>query len=756
MSAKQKLYWHIEINGIVQGVGFRPFVYRIARQMNLPGTVRNNSAGVEIQVCGSNDDINVFCERIRTEAPRVSRIETLTATITAPCNLPESFTIDASHGTAPPLTSISPDLAICHECLQEMFDPRNRRYLYPFITCTHCGPRYTIMANIPYDRPNTSMAAFAMCDDCRQEYTDPVDRRYHAQPVSCFHCGPTLRFLNQQSQCLATQTDAVRLAAREILQGNVIAVKGLGGFHLLCDATNHRAVESLRERKHRYGKPLAVMFRDREHLLSYSPCDETALQLLESHRAPIVLLERLPHSRHRPLSELVAPGVPTLGVFLAYTPLHRLLLHLVNRPVVATSANISDEPIITNVHDLYARLSGGFAFALDHDRPILNGCDDSVMTFAGTRPLMLRSGRGYAPVSFPLEHSFRQHVLATGPQQKVTIALGIEDQLVVSPHIGDLESPESLQFFSETRKTLCRLYQSEPERLQHDLHPRYMTTQWALQQGVHCHGVQHHHAHALAVMMEHGLHEPALAFVWDGTGYGTDNTLWGAETLLLHGASCERLYTIHPLRLLGGEAAVREPRRIALACLLQMYGPDALPAYRHCPSLRSYSDGELQILIKAWQKGVNAPLSTSVGRLFDAVASLCGICQKADYEGQTGLLLEALFDPSVPYPPLVSLPAAGHRIDYRELFNYILQGSDVRQSVSVFFRALVHTIEQISQQHPQLPVICTGGVFQNRVLVKLLDEYFQCSGQRLYMPVVLPPNDASIAAGQAYAALLSS
>ncbi len=731
--------YRIFIEGTVQGVGFRPFIYQLAIRYGLCGTVLNDVQGVEIFINTTPETLHMFLDSVSAELPPLACIENIQTKKTAPKQF-TGFQIVSSGSNGRKTVRIPPDVSICSECEAELFDPSNRRYGYPFITCTHCGVRYSIIYDLPYDRKNTSMKFFEMCEACKKEYSDPLDRRYHAQPIGCHECGPSLQLLDGTGRDISTRA-AVDDAVRFLLDGKIFAVKGVGGYHLVCDATDEEAVARLRERKRRPAKPFAVMVKDMKAAKELAHIGKKEEMLLSSKERPIVLLNSICNDV---LAASVAPGISRIGLFLPYTPLHLLLLHKLGRPIVATSANVTDEPICTDMKSL-KKLQGVYDYVLEHNREIVNGCDDSVLMVVENRQIMLRRARGYAPASVKLPFALKKNVLAMGANQKSTVAIGFEDQAILSPHIGDLDSIGSVEYYKKNIETLERIYGFKPEVIIHDKHPNYESTKVARQLKVQnpeleIKGIQHHYAHILGVMAEKQLDGKVLGVAFDGTGYGDDGTLWGGEFLVCDYEGFERVAHLNCFKLLGGAKAVREPRRVALGMLFDLYGEEALKLQN--PATQAFSLSELKIHLRAWQKSLNAPLSSSSGRLFDAVASLAGVCQVMSFEGESGMLLEELYDKSV----------KGHyrfgyengKIDTLALIEEMLRECDTPEvAVSKFFHTLVEMIAAVCEQY-DLPLVLSGGVFQNRVLLELVLERFPDA----HVPGLFPPNDGGIALGQ--------
>ncbi len=741
----------VKISGVVQGVGFRPFVYQLAHRYNLNGFILNNMAGVMLEIEGEEKTIGVFMEALRNELPSLARIDTLSSE-KADCVGYTRFQILQSETQNDKSALVLPDIAICSNCLQEMNDPNNRRYRYPFINCTDCGPRYSIIETLPYDRPNTSMHFFTMCEACHHEYIDPLNRRFHAQPISCPDCGPTLRLVDTTNKVLAEGEKAIALTVNAIKKGSIVAVKGLGGFHLVCDAHNAKAIADLRQRKQRPAKPFAVMFQNIETLRASAEISPKEVELITSKEKPIVIVPKRSHSM---ISDLVAPGIDRIGVFLPYTPLHHLLLKELAVPLVATSANLSDEPIIRNSSELLEKLGAVVDFVLDHDRDILNANDDSVLQMAGNEKITLRMARGYAPKSIKLPFKSEKKILSLGANQKNSIAIVFEDTLIMSPYIGNLNSLQAFEYFERTLHSFKRFYDFEPEVIVYDKHPEYMTTKWAKQlktdhpelQSIE---VQHHYAHLLASMAEFHLNEKVLGFAFDGTGYGDDGTICGGEVMIADNQHYERMVTITPFRLLGGEKAIKEPRRSALSLLFEYYTLDEIHSLRSAP-LKQFSKIEINILHKTWEKGINAPLNSSMGRLFDAVASFADIIHESSFEGESGLIMEQYVDERI----IESFPfdIDNGIINLQPMIEAMIKMKDKKEIVTRFFNTVTEMIFQIATKYTTLPLLFSGGVFQNKVLVEQISRRCEKEKRTCYFQNETAINDGGVALGQAWYAL---
>jgi hydrogenase maturation protein HypF len=769
----------VAVRGAVQGVGFRPFIFRLAGELGLVGWVNNSAQGVLVEVEGTHARLEQFLLRLEKERPPRSFIHSLEATWLDPAGYC-GFEIRPSVETGVKTALVMPDLATCGDCLREVFDPANRRYRYPFTNCTNCGPRFSIIERLPYDRPNTSMKRFAMCPQCQAEYDNPHDRRFHAQPNACPVCGPRLELWGTAGEVLSTHHAALQAAAAALRRGAVVAVKGLGGFHLMVAASDAEAVSRLRERKHREEKPFAVMFPSLESVRI--ECEVTALEerLLRSPEAPIVLVRRAQSGSSRPQSAIVcgvAPGNPYLGVMLPYTALHHLLLAELGLPVVATSGNVSDEPICTDEREALERLRGIADLFLVHDRPIARHVDDSIVRVIMGRELVLRRARGYAPLPVTLRQG-GPPVLAVGAHLKNTIALAVYNQVFVSQHIGDLETELAYETFQRLIGDFKGLYESCPTKLAADAHPDYLSTKYAMEAGLPVVRVQHHAAHLWACMAENELEPPVLGVSWDGTGYGLDGTVWGGEFLLLQGASWQRVAHFRSFPLPGGEVAAKEPWRSALGLLYEAFGEGAFER-SEWPALAAFSAGELAALKQMLSRKINTPRTSSAGRLFDAVASLVGLRQRVRFEGQAPMELEFAVNESATqeaYPFVLTeclsdagqragnpnQPAGGDRrapmiLDWGPFLDALLADIAGRTPVGVtaakFHHGLVEAIVLVARRVGQARVVLTGGCFQNRYLTECAVRRLQEAGFRPYWHQRVPPNDGGIALGQVVAAL---
>jgi hydrogenase maturation protein HypF len=845
----------VEIHGAVQGVGFRPYVYRLAAELGLLGWVLNDTEGVFIEVEGAEATLARFLDRLPVETPPRAIVQSISS-IWLPTTGYAQFEIRHSDSAGAKTALILPDVATCPDCLGELLAPDDRRHRYPFTNCTNCGPRFSIIEALPYDRPNTTMRGFTMCPACQAEYDSPLDRRFHAQPNACPVCGPRITLFGrktkderpksdgQTSSVLrpssfvinAQENEALVCAADLIRAGKILAVKGLGGFHLLVDARDAAAINRLRERKHRYAKPFAVMAPDLAQANLLCDVSTEAAALLASAEAPIVLLEKRAGARsqgsgirdqesedrrqetagdkssvsdppssfvlRRPSSvaDEVAPDNPYLGVMLPYTPLHHLLLAELDFPVVATSGNLTDEPICTDEGDAFQRLGYIADAFLVHDRPIARHVDDSVAWIMRGVPRLLRRARGYAPLPVLLRDE-APTILAVGAHLKNTVALSVGRQVFISQHIGDLETPEAMLAFERVIADFLQMYEARPVAIAHDLHPEYLSTKWAVEQGrggagerrsrgdgeraaapLHSSSpplllpVQHHHAHLAACLVENGTDGPALGVTWDGTGYGIDGTIWGGEFLLGDASGFTRVAHLRPFRLLGGDAAVYEPKRVALALLFEMYG-DAVLDMDDLAAVCAFSVSERHLLSRMLARGVNAPVTTSAGRLFDGVAALIGLNQEVSFEGQAAMALEFAADgrEGGAYPFGLTTPAPALRacdgrrcgedggrrteeqdapsvLDWQPMIEAIL--ADLRAGVEQgiiaarFHNALVDAIIAVARSVGQSRVALTGGCFQNRLLTERAAERLERAGFEVLLHRLVPPNDGGISLGQ--------
>jgi hydrogenase maturation protein HypF len=736
----------LSVRGVVQGVGFRPFVHRLASRFHLAGWVRNASGDVQIHVEGAPAELEEFVQALRAEAPPLARIDDFRSERCTPANL-TTFTILTSRTERDQRQPISPDVALCAACEAELFDRRNRRYRYPFITCTDCGPRFTVIDAMPYDRERTSMRAFTQCPACRHEYETPGDRRYHSETNSCPTCGPHVWIAGSDSNT------PLEDAARLLLAGKIVAIRGLGGFHLACDATDENTVARLRARKEREAKPFAIMVRTLAEARKLAKIGETEAALLTSRERPIVLVHKRPGAR---LAHWVAPSLDTVGIMLAYTPLHHLLCDLVRRPLVMTSGNRSEEPIATDNADAQQRLASIADGFLLHDRDIVARYDDSVVRVAGDMPVFLRRARGYAPLPLKLPLASPKALIAVGPHLKNTFTLAQGADAYVSQHIGDLETLETLNHWRAAFDAYRRLFRFEPEVAVRDLHPGYMSTRIAGDLGLErIIAVQHHHAHVAAVLAEHGVSGRVIGLAFDGTGYGDDGNVWGAEFFEADLATYRRAGHLRYARLPGGDLAAREPWRAALGYLA--LDPDAAHAFSYI--LDTVHFNVRNIALQQMARRLNAPLASSMGRLFDAAGAVLGVSLDNRFEGQTAMQLEALAGTRRAQP----LPFPMTQQDVTWILDpvpLLISLGEARQRGSVVADLAAQFHESIAAGADQLAarlaadagldtIVLSGGCFQNARLLVSLRARLEARGLRVLVPRRLSPNDGAVSYGQA-------
>ena len=732
----------LRVSGIVQGVGFRPFVYGLATDMNLVGFVGNDTDGVFIEVESDAATLDRFVTELEASAPPAARIQRIeSGDVQTTSNT--SFKIVASHHAATGTALVSPDLRTCDDCLRELHDPHDRRYGYPFINCTNCGPRFTITERTPYDRPHTTMRPFEMCADCLAEYGDPTDRRFHAQPNACPECGPTVR-------TIPPSRDPIADTRQRIAAGETVAIKGLGGFHLACDATSDAAIALLRERKGRIDKPFAVMVSDLETARSIAAIDADETHLLTSRERPIVLVAKRTEAA---VSDLVAPGNGYLGVMLPYTPLHDLLIEP-GDVWVMTSGNVSEEPIVTDSDDAVDRLGALTGSYLVHDRDIHVPCDDSVIRILDGSEYPIRRSRGYAPFPVPLPFE-SPPILATGGELKATFCLASGRDGFMSQHIGDMENLETLDAFTKAVDHFIELFRIEPELIAADLHPGYLSTKWADRRNLPVVKVQHHHAHIASVMAEHGVLDPVIGFSFDGTGYGTDGTIWGGEILVGDYERFDRVGHLKPTPLPGGDAAVKHPARMALSHLHTA----GIAWSKRLPPVSALSDADRALLKTQLERGINTIPTTSMGRLFDAIAAIAGVRQTVTYEAQAAIEFESLIDSTAggTYTFAITEQDGSLMIDpspvLRSVATDVAEGESTGMIAARFHRGvaevIVATAERVRRRSGLTTVGLSGGVFQNVTLTQatraaLIERDFEVLVHRL-----VPPNDGGLALGQA-------
>ncbi len=753
-STSERYRLQLKVAGAVQGVGFRPFVYRLARNLRLTGFVMNNSQGVIIEIEGSERALEDFKKRFKIEVPPRAIVSSVTETTIRTLGS-SVFTIAESSTQGSKTTIVLPDIATCDDCLNEIFDPSDRRYLYPFTNCTNCGPRFSIISALPYDRSNTTMTKFTMCDLCAEEYHNPADRRFHAQPNACPNCGPKLEFWDSNGKPLAGNHDAIDKAIEQIRNGKILAIKGLGGFQLMVDASNPDAVCELRIRKRRSNKPLAVMYPTIEMIKRDCALTDLEVDLLCSAESPIVVCHR--NGVAPRIAEEVAPGNPYLGVMLPYTPLHHILMRQLNRPVVATSGNLSEEPLCIDEHEALRRLKGIADCFLVHDRPVHRHVDDSVAREVAGSVQIIRRARGYAPLPIVLHQEFPESI-AVGGHLKNTVAISKGRQIFVSQHIGDLESLESNEAFKDSLRDLTELYELNPSCVAHDAHPDYASTQHAATLSGIKVAVQHHYAHVLSCMADNSVEAPLLGVAWDGTGFGLDRTIWGGEFLAVNETSFDRVAYFRSFPLPGGDIVAKEPRRSAAGVLYEICD-SSYSCWRKSLPDGSFSDSEAEVLWKMLRQGLNAPRTTSVGRLFDAVAAILGLSQKCTFEGEAAMMLEFATtneETSANYQFGLDRNDAGYEIDWRPMIVAITLDREARVTISQiaakFHNTLTEIIVAVAQRMQLRRILLSGGCFQNKYLSERTISRLRSGGFLPFWHHQIPTNDGGIAVGQLVAA----
>ncbi len=743
------------VRGIVQGVGFRPFIYQLATRMGLAGDVANTSSGVIVHAEGPAGQLGLFTAAITAEKPPLAHITDVSSE-PAEFRGTDAFVITVSRKQSGRSALISPDVSICNDCRVELFDPRDRRFQYPFINCTNCGPRYTIIDDIPYDRPKTSMRHFKMCVDCQAEYDDPDDRRFHAQPNACPVCGPTCTLCDAGGQAIESR-DPLKAAARLLKRGHILAIKGLGGFHLAADACNATAVDALRQCKHREEKPFALMSPDLATIETYARVDADARELLTSIQRPIVLLEK---REGHAICPAVSPRNRYFGVMLPYTPLHYVLLQQGFRALVMTSGNLSDEPICIDNTDAFKRLSGIADYFLVHDRGIYLRSDDSIVRTSSGTTRFIRRSRGYVPIPVFVKQKLPQ-VLACGAGLKNTVCLTKEDRAFISQHIGDMENQETLAFFELTINHLKRILDVEPEIIAHDLHPDYLSTRYALdQKGQQLVGIQHHHAHIVSAMAENRIDGPVIGLSFDGTGLGADGKVWGGEVLICELHDFKRAGHLGYVPMPGSNAAIKEPWRMAVSYLQHTFGDGA--GDLALPVFQSVAGDRIRVILQMIARHVNAPETSSLGRLFDGIASMVGIRDIVRFEGQAAMELEMAADPAETghYTWQWDPGDDGYVIDPRPIVRAVaadcMDGVPVPIISSRFHNTLtlLYTdfCDALRRETGLDRVVLSGGVFQNATLLNTLSAALAKRAFKVYSQKLVPANDGGIALGQAMAA----
>ena len=760
----------ISLRGLLQGVGFRPFVYNLANEIGLKGWVINTSTGISIEVEGNREGINSFLSRLQNESPPNTIFHEMKSSYLAPLGH-KGFEIKASDNSEEPSTLLLPDIATCPDCLKELFNKSNRRYLYPFINCTHCGPRFSIVESLPYDRPRTSMKNFQMCETCQSEYLNPANRRFHAQPNACHNCGPHLEFWDNVAIC--KKEDALNRTVSALKAGAIVAVKGLGGFHLMVNANDGHAIRTLRKRKNREEKPLALMFRDLASINNECEISSLEKQILLSPEAPILILKRK-LLKDSSISTDVAPSNPYLGVILPSTPLLHILMNKLDFPIVATSGNISDETICSNNNDAFCRLKNIADYFLINNRDIVHHCDDSIVKVVEGKGQVLRRARGYAPMPITVAKKIPP-MIGVGGHLKNSIALTQGRNIFVSQHIGDLGNAQTNQTFDYTLQSLTELYKIRPAINTCDFHPDYSSTHWAEKKSVSKIPVQHHVAHVFSCMAEHNLEGPLLGIAWDGSGYGLDGTIWGGEFFHITKESIHRIACWRPFPLPGGDAAIREPRRSALGLLYRVFGESI---FEQSLGLKNFSHKEISVLKTMLNKNINCAMTSSCGRLFDAVASIIGIRQKNFFEGQTAMDLEFsikdtitddFYNTNIIDGKFINLEPLGKKnipdyynldlklqLDQTPFIHEILQDISLKSNKNImsakFHNGLAKSILSIAKRVGEERVVLSGGCFQNKYLTEQSIRLLMKEGFKPYWHQRIPPNDGGLALGQIYMA----
>ncbi|CAN2042732.1 Carbamoyltransferase HypF [Candidatus Magnetomoraceae bacterium gMMP-15] len=739
----------LQVNGIVQGVGFRPFIYRLAIYYNLKGNVANTCSGVLIHIEGKKENIEAFCKDLSIKAPKPANITNISIQAGSLKNY-KNFSIKKSKVQPFKSTFIPPDMAVCKDCLKELFDPADQRYCYPFINCTNCGPRYSIIDDIPYDRPKTSMKYFKMCNRCQSEYNDPADRRFHAQPNACKNCGPTIDLYDKNRKKIDTE-DSIKKTAKLLKQGKIIAIKGLGGFHLAVDAENNDAVIRLRKKKHRKDKPFALMSYNLKQILQYAHVSPKEEVLLTSRQRPIVILRK---KKSCLLSQAISPENKYFAVMLPYTPLHYLILHYDFSALVMTSGNISNEPIIIDNEQAFKKLVMADYFLI-HNRKIYQKIDDSIVKHTSANIRFIRRSRGYVPSPIFLKNKVPP-ILACGAELKNTICLAKENNAFLSQHIGDLKNPETFEFFKSTIEFMKKILKLEPEIIACDFHPDYLSTTYAMNQKQKKIKVQHHHAHIVSCMAENKIDSPVIGLAFDGTGYGTDNALWGGEILIADAGGFTRSCHLSYIPMPGSALAVKEPWRMAISYLYDAFGEDFLNL--DLPILKEIEESKIRLLIKIITKKINSPYTSSLGRLFDGIAAIMGIRNKVSFEGQAAIELEMLANEhSENIYDYEFISSDMHRIILKPIIYGIVKdminGIYLAEISSKFHKTLIYMFSElctiIKKESKLNQVVLSGGAFQNSILLNGLIRELEKKNFKVFTHCLIPANDGGISLGQA-------
>jgi len=746
----------IVINGAVQGVGFRPFVFNLAKKMNLTGFVLNDSIGVTIEAESTEEVLKVFLLKVQSDKPSLAIISSFKFTYLDLVDY-DKFEIRKSTLNKEVSAFILPDIAVCNDCLKELYNPGDRRYLYPFINCTNCGPRLSIIESLPYDRPNTSMKIFDMCKECIEEYENPLNRRFHAQPIACPNCGPQLELLNSSGEKLFNRNTALTEMVKKIRDGNIIALKGIGGFQLIVDAYDEDAVKRLRKRKLRSEKPFALMFHSIAGIKEFAAVSTLEEQLLISPQSPIVLLNRIiKGNKIKRLAKSVAPGNPYLGIMLPYSPLHHLIMNELKSPIIATSANLSDEPICIDEVDALSRLTDIADYYLVHNRPIVRQVDDSIAQIGMGREMIHRRARGYAPLPIQINKTNSNKTksyLAVGGHLKNSIAVNNGKNIFMSQHIGDLSTVGAVNAFEKTVADFQLLYNINIEKTICDLHPDYVSTKYADEKFAKVRKVQHHIAHLAACRAENDVDGDALSVCWDGTGYGLDDTIWGGEFFISNNNTFEHIGRLRQFHLAGGDKAVKDCRRSALGILYELFEGDHAAIIN--VAQKYFHNSDLKLILQMLEKRVNTVQTSSAGRLFDGVSSLLNICQNTNYEGQAAMMLEFSADKSEQsFYPIALVDGNPIMVDWQPMIEYILKDLQNATPISIisarFHNTLVLSIVNFAEKISLEKILLSGGCFQNIYLLENTITKLRKNGFIVYWHQQIPTNDGGIAAGQLF------
>lgn len=739
----------IVIRGAVQGVGFRPFIYRLAKELDIKGWIINSSQGVFIEAESGRVTLENFLKRIETDRPKNSVIQSFEHTW-LDANGYKDFEIRESLEAGSKTALVLPDISTCSECLEDVFDPNNRRYLYPFTNCTNCGPRFSIIKDLPYDRCNTTMDEFEMCENCRAEYTDPLNRRFHAEPIACPKCGPQVKLLNNTKNTISEKNDAIADAVRFLKEGKIIALKGIGGYQLICDAANDEAIKTLRQRKKRNEKPFALMYPNIESVKNDCHVNGHEERMLASVEAPIVLLKKRKQTKLS-VSEECAKGNPYLGIMLPYSPLHYILMKSFGKAIIATSGNISEEPICLSEEEAFEKLGSIADHFLVHNREILRQVDDSIVRYAAGKEMMIRRARGYAPL--PLEMKGLNGItLAAGAHLKNTVALNKGNNVFVSQHIGDLENVESINAFKRVINDLESFYELKPESAICDLHPDYISTKYTESLSIPVHKIQHHYAHVLSCMAENEIEDDVLGVSWDGTGYGTDGTIWGGEFIIPGGKDFIRKGYLKPFRLPGGEQAIRDVWKIGFSLLNDVYGDNA----KDLSVIEFLNNPDIAIIKQMLDKGLNSPVTSSAGRLFDGVSAILGLKNTANFEAQAAMELEfaadgfetnEYFECEIDENNDGSLVLNWHGI-VKGIVKSIGESIPAGIIAAKFHNSLVEGIVKISKMTGKSKIVLTGGCFLNKYLLEKTCQRLEDEGFKVYTQQRVPTGDGGISLGQ--------